>query len=260
MDTTLLTVTILSMGMAAALSVIVWRLLRDERRRSDARVAALAAAADAPVASAFPPRRDAPRTDPAEALAKAGRRNDDELPLHEQPVTSGAMFVTAPEPTPWWNRLAVMAGVALVITSAVLFALAAKDRARAAGTESAATVAVSPGLELLSLRDSRDGDALTITGLVRNPRGAALRSRVAVTAYAFDEKGAFLASGRALLDVTALAGGDESPFLVTVPAAAAVARYRIGFRSEDGRVISHVDRRRSGPMAALRTDAGAVNW
>jgi hypothetical protein len=259
MDTTLVTVTILSMGMAAALSVIVWRLLRDERRRSDARVAALAAAAAAPVASAFPPRRDAPRTDLADALAKAGRRHDDELPLHEQPVTSGAMFVTAPEPTPWWNRLAVMAGVALVITSAVLFGLAAKDRARV-GTESAASAPVSPGLELLSLRDARDGDALTITGMVRNPRGAALRSHVAVTAYAFDDKGAFLASGRALLDVTALAGGDESPFLVTVPAAAAVARYRIGFRGEDGRVISHVDRRRSGPMAALRTDSGAVNW
>src|SRR4029079_12636241 len=41
MDSTLVTVTVLSMGMAAALSVIVWRLLRDERQRSEARVAAL---------------------------------------------------------------------------------------------------------------------------------------------------------------------------------------------------------------------------
>ena len=45
MDTTLVTVTLLSMGMAAALSVIVWRMLRDERQRSEARVAALAALA-----------------------------------------------------------------------------------------------------------------------------------------------------------------------------------------------------------------------
>src|SRR5262249_14492705 len=48
MDTTLVTVTLLSMGMAGALSVIVWRLLRDERQRSDARVAALTALAGSP--------------------------------------------------------------------------------------------------------------------------------------------------------------------------------------------------------------------
>ena len=42
MDTTLVTVTLLSLGMAAALSVIVWRMLRDEKHRSEARIAALA--------------------------------------------------------------------------------------------------------------------------------------------------------------------------------------------------------------------------
>ncbi|HET7618423.1 MAG TPA: hypothetical protein VFK20_07935, partial [Vicinamibacterales bacterium] len=41
MDGTLVGVTLLSMAMAISLSVIVWRLLRDERRRSSARVAAL---------------------------------------------------------------------------------------------------------------------------------------------------------------------------------------------------------------------------
>jgi hypothetical protein len=77
-------------------------------------------------------------------------------------------------------------------------------------------------------------------------------SRVTVTAYAFDDNGAFLASGRALIDVTALAAGDESPFVVSVPVTATVARYRIGFRTEDGRVISHIDKRQQGPVA--------VNW
>src|SRR5690349_14858395 len=48
MDTTLVIVTVLSMGMAAALSLIVWRLLREEHRRSEARVAALRAAAHTP--------------------------------------------------------------------------------------------------------------------------------------------------------------------------------------------------------------------
>ena len=35
MDTTLVTVTLLSMGMAGALSVIVWRMLRDEKQRAE---------------------------------------------------------------------------------------------------------------------------------------------------------------------------------------------------------------------------------
>ena len=51
MDTTLVTVTLLSLGMAAALSVIVWRMLRDEKQRSDARVAALAVLAARPSAT-----------------------------------------------------------------------------------------------------------------------------------------------------------------------------------------------------------------
>jgi hypothetical protein len=73
-----------------------------------------------------------------------------------------------------------------------------------------------------------------------------------VTAYTFDDKGSFLASGRALIDVTALAPGDESPFVVSVPVTDTVARYRIGFRDEAGRVIAHVDKRRQATVAALR--------
>jgi hypothetical protein len=110
----------------------------------------------------------------------------------------------------------------------------------------------------LSLRDTRQpldparggSGTLTITGLVQNPRAGTLLSRVTVTAYAFDDKGAFLASGRALIDVTSLAPGDESPFVVSLPVTETVARYRIGFRTEDGRVISHIDKRQQGPVAA----------
>ena len=236
MDATLVIVTVLSMGMAAALSVIVWRLLRDERRRSEARVAALRAAA-------------------------AGPRAYGDLPLRTaaaEPVVTSALFVQAQRPSPWGNRLAVIAGLALLGTAALLFAMTsnkAPTRPPASASNGAAAGAPAPaeaGLELLSLHDARQNGILTITGLVRNPRGSSPLSRVTVTAYTFDDKGAFLASGRALLDVTALAPGDDSPFVVTVPAGDAVARYRIGFRAEDGRVIGHVDRRQQGPVAALR--------
>jgi hypothetical protein len=248
MDTTLVTVTLLSMAMAAALSVIVWRMLRDERQRSEARVTALTAMASRPMKPAATSDRRPAALD---------------LPIRQSPIVTAAPLFAEPEQSsPWGNRFAVMAGVGLVLASAILFALTANNRramrpAQVAGvpaatgqTASVGEARPAVGLELLSLRDSRQAGALTITGLVQNPRGGSLLSRVTVTAYAFDDKGAFLASGRALIDVTALAAGDESPFVVSVPVTETVARYRIGFRTEDGRVISHIDRRQQGPVAA----------
>jgi hypothetical protein len=274
MDTTLVTVTLLSMGMAGALSVIVWRMLRDERQRSDARVAALATLAAREPDPRMHVERSVPRPAPARRerqperemdlpmRASAGRPIDDadgEGGLVHRSLGEGGMFVERREESPWRNRVVVMVGLGLVIASAILFSLTANGRpaTRAAappvptaGAQPAQTPAPQAGLELVSLRDSQQAGALTITGLVHNPRGGGLLTRVSVTAYAFDANGAFLASGRALLDVTSLAAGDESPFVVSVPVTETVARYRIGFRGEDGRVIAHVDKRQQGPVAA----------
>jgi hypothetical protein len=255
MDTTLVSVTLLSMGMAAALSVIVWRMLRDERLRGEARVLALTGrAAQRPARAARPAASDA-----GAGTAAPGSETRD-LVLRETSAPAAAMFAEREAASPWGRRFAVMAGLALVLASGVLLALTARDRtgarpglAAAAGTAAAsaegAATGSGPGLELLSLRDSRDTASLTITGLVQNPRGGPARARVTVTAYAFDDKGSFLASGRALIDVTALAPGDESPFVVSVPVTDAVARYRIGFRGEDGQVIAHIDKRQQAPAA-----------
>ena len=243
--------------MAASLSVIVWRMLRDERHRSEARVLALTAKARTAEPAAHT-SSSAPR---ASHLAP----RDHDLPLREAPASASvqgtAMFVERKVASPWGPRFAVMTGLGLVVASAILFALTSTGKAaatrqagRAAVTAPAAQAAANPavaGLELLSLRDARQPGSLTITGLVQNPRGGAPLSRVTVTAYAFDDKGAFLASGRALIDVTTLAAGDESPFVVSVPVTETVARYRIGFRSEDGRVIAHVDKRQQASVAAL---------
>ena len=43
MDVALATVTVISLTMALAMGVVTWRLVREERRRSDARVATLMA-------------------------------------------------------------------------------------------------------------------------------------------------------------------------------------------------------------------------
>jgi hypothetical protein len=238
------------MTMAAALSGIVWRMLRNERQRSEARVTVLSALAERP----------------SKATGTLERRPAViDLPIRQLPVTTAApLFAEPAASSPWAQRLAVMAALGLILASAILFALTASNRkaiarsapsvnapaagGRAAGFSDAQAAA---GLELLSLRDSREPGALMITGLVRNPRTGVALSRVTVTAYAFDDKGAFLASGRALIDVTSLAPGDESPFVVSVPVTESVARYRIGFRSDDGRVISHIDKRQQqGPVAS----------
>jgi hypothetical protein len=261
MDTTLVTVTLLSMGMAAALSVIVWRMLRDERQRSEARVLALTQrAAQTPAQGSAPATRETRDVGPE---TRADRPAAGDLILRGTPPAAEEMFVERETASPWGRRFAVMTGLALVLASGILLALTARDRtgaqaqpataiSAAAGSQQGANTASTIGLELLSLRDSRQPASLTITGLVQNPRGGAPLSRVTVTAYAFDDKGSFLASGRAPIDVAALAPGDESPFVVSVPVTDAVARYRIGFRGEDGRVIAHIDKRQQAPVA--------VNW
>ena len=250
MDTTLVTVTLLSLAMAGTLTIVIWRVLRDERRRAEARVAALTQMATHPMERSASISIAPTRTSPPRSVVT--HREPTDLPLrHESAAGSGEtlMFQQPENASPWGHRVAVMTALALVLASVVLFALAARNHAVTT------TSAASPGpqapaaLELLSLRDARDGGTLTITGLVRNPRSAMAQSRVTVTAFAFDENGAFLSSGRALLDVTSLAPGDESPFVVSVPASGTVARYRISFRGEDGRVIAHVDRRQQGAVA-----------
>lgn len=247
MDATLITVTVLSMSMAAALSAIVWRMLRVERQRSNARVAALSAAA---LRVVTPVRND-------DDLLLVPRSFSEGGPAASPTISEGEMFAPREHESPWGARFAVMAALALVVSSIVLFSLAARARhaggaqtVRSASQPVSAAASAKAELELLALRDSRQSGSLTITGLVQNPRGGTPLTRVAVTAYTFDDRGSFLASGRALIDVTALAPGDESPFTVTVPVSDSVARYRIGFRDDAGRVIAHVDRRQQGPIAA----------
>jgi hypothetical protein len=275
MDSTLIGVTLLSMTMAGALSVIVWRMLRVERRRSDARVIALAelAAQERPVHVAHrepvvhhepvvhrerPQHRERTVPEPARPVSPGH-----DLTVRDTPVAAATMFAERERSSsPWGTRLAVMSGLALAIAAVVLFGLAAHEQGgdatpRPNTRPAAAMVPAAPELELLSLHDARQPGTLTITGLVQNPRDGAMLTRVTVTAFAFDESGAFLASGRALLDITALAPGDESPFVVTVPVTENVARYRIGFRGDDGRVIAHIDRRQQGAVADAVTRAAA---
>lgn len=213
MDTVLVTLTLASLAAAAGFGVLAWRSQGDARRRSAARVAALAAAIGA--------------ADSATLAASDAR-----------PVPMSSMFATAPGNAVRGRplmRIAVVAALAIALVVAA--AMANRDHA-----EPVAGRADAAPLELVSMRHTRDGRTLTVSGLVRNPPSGAPLTQIAAVVFAFDHSGSFVASGRAALDFTILDPGDESPFVVTVPDVADVGRYRVSFRTEAG-LLRHIDRR-----------------
>jgi hypothetical protein len=262
MESVLIVITLVSLSMTIALAVILVRLVRDERRRSDARVAVLREMAEAAV------ERQATEGVQPSAISyelSATRRSTDALPLPadldldyaSDDTRSGAELFIRPEPSTAWPRRVAVVGILTLLVAAAGLAVRSRSAAPAATTTVAtgATTGSASGqqtglLELLSLKQTQDTGALTITGLVQNPRDGAMLSKISATALVFSADGTFLASGRAPLDYTVLRPGDESGFVISVPVNAPVARYRVGFRSEDGRVIGHIDRRTATTMAS----------
>ena len=235
MDSILAIVTGIALSLAAVMSVLLARMVREERRRSDARVLLLEQLA-------------AKR---AEKAAAAQRFTDVELRPAAQDVTGvHELFHEEHEPSPWPRRFAVIGGMAAVL-ALIVFGVTRFEAASSGSAET--TIAAQPGgvvpLELLSLRHSSDGGMLTVTGLVQNPRNAGPLSHVQATLFVFGPGGTLLTSGRAPLDYISLTPGDESPFVIKVPVSGSVERYRVGFRGQDDRVIAHVDRRTAEAVA-----------
>jgi hypothetical protein len=223
----LLVVTLTSMLLAAIMSAIAWRMAGDQRRRSEARVAALAA--EIHDAGAPPP-------------SVMDR-------FREEPVDTNVFNRERP---PSGSRAAiVVGGGAVVFGAAVALAIlagSAAPRARRSASPPNAAAAAAPSpvpLELLALGHERVGDQLTVRGVIRNPVSGVGMDRVTAVVFLFTPDGGFLESGRADIAATELRPGGESTFVVTVPRAADVARYRVSFRT-DQRVVPHLDRRHEG--------------
>lgn len=258
MDTLLIIVTVLSLTMAAALVVVVAKLQRDERRRSDARVAALAEMAAEPVPPQTLAEVATPRPAPIAPVLVRAPRAARVVDLELRPAAAAVpgvadLFSPRAEPSAWGPRLAVIGALAAaVLVAVVVLRWSHPPSAVTADVRHASpqAPAMAAPLELLSLRHTQQDQSLVITGLVQNPRGSAPLLRVVATAFVFGPDGAFLSSAQAPLDFATLTPGDESPFVVTVPVSGPVARYRVGFRGDDGRVIAHVDKRM--PEALVR--------
>ena len=262
MESVLIVVTLVSLCMTIALAVILVRLVRDERRRSDARVAVLremteAAVERQPTERAQPSAISYQVSDKSKSAEIPRPPADLDLDYGNDNTGSGAELFIRPQPSTAWPRRLAVVGILALLVTAVGLAVRSRSGSTAATTTVAtgATTGSASGqqtalLELLSLKQTQDTGALTITGLVQNPRDGAVLSKISATALVFSADGTFLASGRAPLDYTVLRPGDESGFVISVPVSAPVARYRVGFRSEDGRVIGHIDRRTATTMAS----------
>ena len=227
-EAALLVVTITAVACAAVMGTIAWRMARDERRRSEARIAALAIEIH---------RRPAP----------AGHEPDLELrprPAISVPVQTGTRSIAAVVLGVF--IVGAIAALAIFASGSAVAPTSAHQSTRAAPNE--ARTHEQP-LELIALGHERDGDRLTVHGIVRNPKMADPVNRLTAVVFVFDGSGAFAASGRAPVRQPTLAPGAESTFVVAVPGAADVARYRVSFRTDD-RVVPHVDRRARGETAA----------
>jgi hypothetical protein len=205
MNATLIIITILSLALAATASLLAWRVIRDDRRRSDARIAALAANV----------RGDAP-------------------------VQTGELFEPA-SPHHGWSVGVLAAGVGVIAVIAFLMLFPSPQPSAATG-DADGPAAASPSLQLVALDAIRSGDSLLVRGNVRNPGGGSRVAPVSVVVVGLGRAGQMIARAEGDLEPADLGPGSEAMFSVTMTDAGDVVRYRVGFRVTD-RVVPHVDDR-----------------
>jgi len=286
MESMLLGVTVVSLALGGLMTVVAWRLLRESHGRSAARVEALQSMAYEPddeedVVPAAPPSRaiesgvieegaaewdfalhDSPAVPaPAPQPERVPQRIVTHAPAHAMSIAprprhahsrelieATPLFVSQPDRSASGRRGFALAAILFVMLVGGGSAYALRTWDVFGTIASAASSKEAQPLHLLSLRHASDSTGnFTVTGLVQNPAGGRTLQGVIAVIYLFDQQGKYLTSGKARIDVGAFQAGDESPFIVKIPNATGVSRYRVGFRLEDGGVVAHIDRRGQGP-------------
>ncbi len=205
MSTVLVVLTGVSLAIALFSSVVAWRVVREERRRSEARVRGLAAAISG---------HDAGRVEPESA------------PTGRVPIAT---------------TVACAAVAALLVLAVSVFSVDGAPGTRMTSPAPMAETRQAEPFELVALTHDRTRTLLTVRGIVRNPLRGTARGDIAAVVHLYDERGELVASGRAPV-TSALSPGDESTFVVAVPDRARVERYRVSFSGAAG-IVPHVDRR-----------------
>jgi hypothetical protein len=218
----------LSLAVVALTTFTVY-LLRRERRRSDARVAALASAIDDPQWPA--------------------RFEDEE---REGPVVGcpSVMSLVVPEmERPSRAPAFAIAGLVVLGTGALL----ALGMTSGSPTPRPVAAANLSSIELLSMRHALDGETLIVSGLVRNPTASAAPALSAVISV-LGRDGRVVARGESQLDAVVLGPGRETTFRVSVSEVGDPGRYRLAFVN-GSQIVPHVDRRSDLSRTALANDA-----
>jgi hypothetical protein len=231
MNVLLLVITGLSLVVACVASAIAWRVVRDERCRSEARVVRLTDA----------------------IYEESTRRAVDVATLLERRPASGSRY----------GFMIIGAGVVVAVIT-IVFSWAdpfrVGDSAGLRGpshkvesstngpSHRVSAPSTDAPLELVELEHERDGHRLVVRGLVRNPANGAERHGLMAVVLAYSRSGDLLASGRAAVLQSKLSAGETTPFVVGVSGADNINRIRVSFRTAS-RVELHVDRRPHGDAA-----------
>lgn len=278
MDSVLLVITLISAATAIVAMVSARRLRRTERERSDARVAALAQAAEThggtdggwtqvggefqwnPAADGIAAPHGIRELGFGISAATRVTRDARVIPVADPipnpkspiPVGSGSgsdrFFGTVQREEPSGGRLPIFAAASLIVMlgGALIFLNTS------ASNDHAATVAQvnhSEPLELVALGHARDVSVLTITGTVRNPSSGVKVEGLTAVISLLDRGGALVSTKDVPLDYRALGPGEEAPFKVSIPDPGSIARYRVSFRAGTD-VVPHVDRRIDTKLAS----------
>lgn len=274
MDFALAAVTIFSLTLTVAMAIVTWRLVREERRRSIARIAALAAELERTRSASVPDRAAhaepvAVRT-PATLTPPRMATPVVPAPVIDLPIrpaatqraegtlyrTSSELFA-APDADERWPRLAGAIGMAgFVVAAVVMTMILAFPQGEVVGDPLAGAEALAKArpnqltaLELVALGHEQTGAMLSISGSIRRPGSGRELQNLFVMAMGFDRGGSMIASGRSPVDRTN-PGSDELGFSVKIPAQG-VTRYRISFL-DGASTVAHIDRR-GGAVASTRS-------
>jgi hypothetical protein len=259
MESLLLVITVISIGVAIASLTAAYREKRRERERSEARVVALAQAAETHGSPdggwkmvsgewQWTPEVGGSRNQAVEVNSE--RKSDVELGMNADRVAtpSDTFFGTVQRDEPTTNRWPIFAAAVLLLAlgGALVFLNSSASTDDGVAVVQAAR---SEPLELVALGHVRDPKLLTITGTVRNPTsGAKLEGLTAVISL-LDRNGALVSTKDVPLDYRALGPGEEAPFKVAVPDPGQISRYRVSFRAGTD-VVPHVDRRTDTKLAS----------
>ena len=243
MATLILVLMVVVIVTGVLISAIAWRYASDARRRDVARAALLRHAA---TSDNWDDRLD--HLEPLGHL-EANPQLDTigEVPAIDTMFAAETRSPAAPKQS--WIAVAavgiVVALVAATVTARRSDAPQATEvvTAPAAKTEAPAPPAVVPiSLKALTHARERSGD-LTVTGTVQNPAGGAALDHLMAVVDAIDGADQVVATVTSGVDAPMLMAGDTTRFVVAIPRADDVARYRVRFRLRDGSAIEHRDAR-----------------